>query len=77
MAQLRERVAAWLVSLQTTPGYVVAVTHPFVIRAALMQVAQGEAFHSLDVEPLAAVDLRFAGRWRLRLSGMSVEGAEP
>lgn len=76
VAQLRERVAAWLVSLQATPGHVVAVTHPFVIRAALMQVMQGEAFHSLDVEPLAAVDLRFTGRWRLRLSGMSLEGAE-
>ncbi|MBL0795300.1 MULTISPECIES: histidine phosphatase family protein [unclassified Pseudomonas] len=76
VVQLRERAAAWLVSLQATPGHVVAVTHPFVIRAALMQVVQGEAFHSLDVEPLAAVDLRFAGRWRLRLSGMSVEGAE-
>jgi len=42
----------------------------------LMQVVQGEAFHSLDVEPLAAVDLRFTGRWRLRLSGMNLEGAE-
>ncbi|WP_192564311.1 histidine phosphatase family protein [Pseudomonas gozinkensis] len=76
VAQLRERVAAWLVSLQATPGHVVAVTHPFVIRAALMQVVQGEAFHSIDVEPLAAVELRFTGRWRLRLSGMSLEGAE-
>lgn len=76
VAQLHERVAAWLVSLQAMPGHVVAVTHPFVIRAALMQVVQGEAFHSLDVEPLAAVDLRFTGRWRLRLSGMNLEGAE-
>ncbi|XHF33208.1 histidine phosphatase family protein [Pseudomonas chlororaphis] len=76
VAQLRERVAAWLVSLQATPEHVVAVTHPFVIRAALMQVMQGAAFHSIDVEPLATVDLRFAGRWRLRLSGMNLEGAE-
>lgn len=74
VAQLSERVAAWLAALQTTSGHVVAVTHPFIIRAALMQVLQGEAFHSIDVEPLAVVELRFFGRWRLRLSGIDPEG---
>ncbi|MBV4473951.1 histidine phosphatase family protein [Pseudomonas botevensis] len=74
VAQLGERVAAWLASLQNTPGHVVAVTHPFFIRAALMQVMQGQALHSIDVEPLAAVELRFAGRWRLRLCAIEPEG---
>ncbi len=74
VAQLGERVAAWLATLQTTPGHVVAVTHPFIIRAALMQVMQGQAFHSIDVEPLAVVELSFFGRWRLRLSGIDTGG---
>ncbi|WP_248738900.1 histidine phosphatase family protein [Pseudomonas sp. MWU12-2029] len=74
VAQLGERVAGWLATLQTTPGHVVAVTHPFIIRAALMQVMQGQAFHSIDVEPLAVVELSFFGRWRLRLSGIDFEG---
>ena len=75
VAQLCERVAAWLVSLQATPGHVVAVTHPFVIRAALIQMMRGSAFHYIDVEPLSVVELCFTGRWRLRLSGLDLEGA--
>lgn len=75
MAQLSERVQAWLLSLQGTPGHVVAITHPFVIRAALMQVVQGTVSNAIDIEPLAAVDLRFNGIWRLRLPGIDVEGA--
>lgn len=74
VAQLGERMAAWLAALQTTSGHVVAVTHPFIIRAALMQVMQGQAFHSIDVEPLAVVELSFFGRWRLRLPGIDLEG---
>ena len=74
VAQLGERVAGWLNSLETTPGHVVAITHPFVIRAALMQVVQGAAFNQIDVEPLSAIELRFNGRWRLRLMGTQPEG---
>lgn len=75
IAQVCERVSKWLVSLQTTPGHVVAVTHPFIIRAALIHVMQGSAFHDIDVEPLSAVELRFTGRWRLRFPGLDIEGA--
>nr|WP_241015440.1 histidine phosphatase family protein [Pseudomonas frederiksbergensis] len=74
VAQLAERVAAWLSTLEATPGHIVAVTHPFVIRAALMQVLQGAAFNQIDVEPLSAVELRFNGRWRLRLMNADLEG---
>jgi broad specificity phosphatase PhoE len=70
---LCERVSAWLVSLQSTPGHVIAITHPFVIRAALTHVLQGSSFNSIDVEPLSAVELRFQGRWRLRLPGTDPE----
>ncbi len=69
VTQLCQRVGDWLEGLGTTPGHFVAITHPFVIRAALMKVMQcgPEAFNLIDVEPLSATELRFNGRWRLRL----------
>ncbi|WP_223533730.1 MULTISPECIES: histidine phosphatase family protein [unclassified Pseudomonas] len=73
LVQLGERVGAWLTTLQSTPGHIVAITHPFVIRAALTQVLQGAASSLIDVEPLSAVELRFHGRWRLRLPGTDPE----
>ena len=74
VAQLGERVAAWLTTLEATPGHIVAITHPFVIRAALTQVLQSPSFNRVDVEPLSAIELRFNGCWRLRLSGTGIEG---
>lgn len=73
VAQVGERVAAWLKTLEATPGHLLAITHPFVIRAALAQVLQGAAFNQIDVEPLSAIELRFNGRWRLRLMGTAPE----
>ena len=73
LVQLGERVGAWLTTLQSTPGHIVAITHPFVIRAALTQVLQGGSSSLIDVEPLSAVELRFHGRWRLRLPGSDAE----
>lgn len=69
VAQLCERVGQWLRSLEQVPGHVVAVTHPFVIRAALLQALQCPAalFNRIDVEPLSSTELRFNGCWRLRL----------
>ncbi|MET0949791.1 MAG: histidine phosphatase family protein [Pseudomonas sp.] len=75
VVQLGERVGAWLSTLETAPGHIVAITHPFVIRAALTQVLQSPAFNLIDVEPLSAIELRFNGRWRLRLSGTGLEGS--
>ena len=69
VVQLEQRVAQWMKTLEATPGHIVAITHPFFIRAALMQVLQGAAFNQIDVEPLSAIELRFTGRWRLRLLG--------
>lgn len=71
--QLGERVAAWLTTLEATPGHIVAITHPFVIRAALTQALQAAAFNLIDVEPLSAIELRFNGCWRLRLIGTELE----
>ncbi|WP_248751926.1 histidine phosphatase family protein [Pseudomonas sp. MWU15-20650] len=69
VGQLCERVGRWLHSLEPLPGHVVAVTHPFVIRAALLHALQcaPAMFGSIDIEPLSSVELRFNGRWRLRL----------
>ncbi|MEJ5056575.1 MULTISPECIES: histidine phosphatase family protein [unclassified Pseudomonas] len=75
VAQVVERVVAWLKSLQAAPGHVVAVTHPFVIRAALTHVLQSPSFNLIDVEPLSAIELIFNGCWRLRLPGTDTEGA--
>jgi broad specificity phosphatase PhoE len=75
VAQLVDRVSAWLTTLETTPGNVVAVTHPFVIRAALSHVLQSPAFSLIDVEPLCVIELRFNNRWRLRLTGTDLEEA--
>ncbi|MGP6460153.1 histidine phosphatase family protein [Pseudomonas parakoreensis] len=76
VTQLGERVAAWLASLQGVPGPIVAITHPFVVRAALMQVVRGVAFNAIDVEPLSVVELRFNGIWRLRLPSSVRVGAQ-
>lgn len=67
--QICLRVGKWLRSLQTQPGHVVAVTHPVVIRAALLHTLQFplSMFHRIDVEPLSATELRFNQVWRLRL----------
>ncbi|MGE8154546.1 histidine phosphatase family protein [Pseudomonas vancouverensis] len=73
LTQLEARMAAWLTSLQSTPGHIVAITHPFIIRAALAHVLQGVSSNLIDVEPLSAVELRFHGRWRLRLPGIDPE----
>lgn len=69
VVQVCERVGQWLQSIEQTPGHVLAVTHPFVIRAALLHVMQGPLamFNRIDVEPLSATELRFNGVWRLRL----------
>lgn len=72
--QVVERVAAWLATLEATPGHVVAVTHPFIIRAALTSVLQSRAFNLIDVEPLSTLELRFNGCWRVRLPGIEPEG---
>ncbi|MGW4640561.1 histidine phosphatase family protein [Sphaerisporangium sp. NPDC004334] len=51
-------------------GRIIAVTHPDVIRAALVHVlgAPPETFWRIDAEPLTSVHLTsHAGRWRLRL----------
>jgi broad specificity phosphatase PhoE len=65
------RVGRWL-DAGPCEGHTVAVTHPAVIRAALVHAlgAPAAAFWRVDVEPSGRADLRWnAGRWSLRALG--------
>lgn len=68
LAQLSGRVEQWLGKL-AGEGHIVAVTHPSVMRMALMHALRcpPQAFHTIDIGPLSTLDLRFNGVWRLRL----------
>lgn len=61
------RVGTWLDGFHEE-GHFVVVTHPFVIRAAILHAIEATpaSFNFIDVEPLSVVDLRRNGRWRLR-----------
>lgn len=66
------RVAAWLASGAQGEGRVVAVTHPAVIRAAILHVlaAPAASFWRIDVAPLARVRLDRRGRlWTVHFEG--------
>lgn len=66
---LIERLAPWLAERQRLGGRVIAVTHPAVIRAALVIVlgAPATSFWRIDIAPLTRVELRGDGRrWLLR-----------
>ncbi|MGF6391663.1 histidine phosphatase family protein [Pseudomonas plecoglossicida] len=69
IAELCQRVGRWLDGF-TAPGHWVAVTHPMVIRAAMLHVLQCPvtAFHRIDVQPLAPLHLGHYGMWRVRLA---------
>ncbi|WP_210668213.1 histidine phosphatase family protein [Pseudomonas protegens] len=67
-ARVCQRVAAWLAAFDT-PGEWLAVTHPMVMRAVLVQVlgCPMQASQRIDVPPLSRLELSFTGQWRLRL----------
>lgn len=70
MLDLCTRVEHWLSIRSAEPGNWIAVTHPFVIRAAVLQVLGGVPadLHRLDVLPCASLQLVYTGLWRLRLT---------
>lgn len=67
-AALCQRMAAWLAAFDR-PGEWLAVTHPQVIRAVLVQVlgCPMSAGQRIDVLPLSRLELSHTGQWRLRL----------
>ncbi|MHC6224916.1 histidine phosphatase family protein [Pseudomonas sp. X10] len=69
ITELCQRIGTWLAA-QRTPGDWFAVTHPWVIRAAMIEVlgCPLAAFHRIDVLPLSRLELTFSGQWRVRLA---------
>jgi broad specificity phosphatase PhoE len=70
------RVAGWLDERRRDAGHGIAVTHPAVIRAAIIHVigAPPQAFWRIDVEPLSRTDLRRNGdRWTVRSTGCRLD----
>ena len=67
---LTERVAGWLKSLQHNELPIFAVTHPAVVRAAIVVTlgAPPKSFWRLDIAPVSRTVLHFrGGAWTLRL----------
>jgi broad specificity phosphatase PhoE len=63
-------VAAWLDSVTDDASPAVAVTHPAVIRAAILHSldAPPKSFWRIDIAPTSRTVLHFRnGRWTLRL----------
>ncbi|MEB3982670.1 histidine phosphatase family protein [Mycobacterium sp. 663a-19] len=70
VAGLIERVDGWLGSLTGEASRTVAVTHPAVIRAAVLLTldAPPKSFWRIDIAPLSRTAMNFRdGRWTLRL----------
>jgi broad specificity phosphatase PhoE len=70
ITHLLERVTRWLDTVGRNERRIVAVTHPAVIRAAIIVAigAKPASFWRIDAAPLCRVMLRGSGsRWRLHL----------
>ncbi|GIG88606.1 histidine phosphatase family protein [Plantactinospora endophytica] len=70
VGMLLDRVDRWLTGQRDRGGRIVAVTHPVVVRAALVGALRlpADTFWRLDVAPLAVVRLLGRGPdWQLRL----------
>ncbi|MGC4812088.1 histidine phosphatase family protein [Micromonospora sp. DT228] len=67
---VRDRVGRWLDGQRAAGGRIVAVTHPLVLRVAVVHALDlpVSTYRQVDVEPLAIVRLTSQGtRWQLRL----------
>ena len=71
LSDLFRRVSTWMNERIREEGHTVAVTHPAVIRAAILHVlhAPAPSFWRIDIEPLSVTKLRSDGtRWTLLMS---------
>ncbi len=69
LADVMRRVGDWLDGPARQKGRVAAVSHPSIIRAAIVHVMQAPAasFWRVDVEPLSRTEMSYDGRaWKLR-----------
>ncbi len=65
------RVAGWMDSLAAQRGRILAVTHPAVVRAAILVAldAPAKSFWRIDVAPVSRTVMHFRGQaWTLRSS---------
>ena len=70
LTSLIERVGGWLDAADTRPSRVLAVTHPAVVRAAIVHTLRtpADSFWRIDVSPLTTVEVRGRpGRWSLHV----------
>jgi broad specificity phosphatase PhoE len=71
IVDLIDRVGLWL-KKQRDVGHTLAITHPAVIRAAIVSALEARplTFWRIDIAPLSITDLRWNERmWTLRSSG--------
>ena len=69
---LCRRVADWMDSVALRRGRLLAVTHPAVIRAAIVNVlnAPPKSFWRIDIEPVSVTTMHYRGHtWTLRSPG--------
>jgi broad specificity phosphatase PhoE len=72
------RAGKWM-DEQRTASHIIAVTHPAIIRAAIIHALRipAQTFWRFDIPPLSLTDLRFSrGQWTLRCSGCSLRAKE-
>jgi len=77
IAHMIDRIGEWLgqQGALNDGGHTIAVTHPAVIRSAIVQAlgAPARAFWRIDIAPSSLTDLRFNGRaWTLRSSAVEL-----
>jgi broad specificity phosphatase PhoE len=74
---LIERVQQWM-ERRTNGGHTMAVTHPAVVRAAILCAIQAppDSFWRIEIGPLTITDLRFNGKlWTVRSTGCSLRNS--
>jgi broad specificity phosphatase PhoE len=79
IVDLIERIATWL-DFQRNTGHTIAVTHPAVIRSAIIHSlsAPAQSFWRIDIAPLTLTDLRHNGRsWTIRSTAVPLSQYEP
>jgi broad specificity phosphatase PhoE len=75
MLALIDRMERWM-EAQRDGGHTLAITHPVVIRAAIVHALQATAstIWRIDIAPLSLTDLRWNGRvWTARSIGCTLE----
>lgn len=79
IVDLIARVGNWL-DAQRDAAHTIAITHPAVIRAAIVHLlgAPALSFWRIDIAPLSLTDLRFNGRsWTLRSTASPLSASRP